>query len=389
MNLFNLIARFTLDSTGYKKGIDEAKEKNKEFEKDTAQTQMASAISWAAVVAAVLKVVNMIGQAITSTMEYTNNLKGLAQAYGMNYKEAQELNYVLGQVGTSIDSVGMGMKNLANFATSGDKDLTKLVGSVKDANGNFKTQSQLLFEVAQALQGVDDVTERNRLTIKLLGRSYTEFGDFLKLSTEEVERFRAEANELGIVLEDNILEAADKAANELTKWKQEWKSALALFIFGDEDDRSKAEEMITALIEQISDRVPDYVKAGVKILLSIGQGIIQALPAIAEAAAEVVVTILGEIYKINWLKVGLDIIIGVIRGLLSGVSKLFSGTGFTTQSTLENYSTYASYSSASTTTKQEIDVNVTATGDTPLSLENADLIAEALKEMMSETEDAR
>jgi len=127
----------------------------------------------------------------------------------------QELSYAAGLAGASQEEVVDGLKDLqknALDAANGSKsfvDMFQRLGvTVKDSSGRLKSAEELLPQLADGFAGITSETERTALAQKLLGGSGLKLIPFLKQGTEAIEAQRAEARELGGVLDADLIKAS-------------------------------------------------------------------------------------------------------------------------------------------------------------------------------------
>lgn len=142
----------------------------------------------------------------------TDRIDKMSQKLGMSKQGFQEWDYILGQNGISIDGLSGGMKTLTNMTDDlgkGAKTATDSFGrlglSYDDLKG--KSQEDIFNLTVQKLMEVEDTTERAALANDLLGRSGAELAPLLNQGADSVEALRERAHELGIVLEDDAVNA--------------------------------------------------------------------------------------------------------------------------------------------------------------------------------------
>ncbi len=138
----------------------------------------------------------------------------LSQKIGISRQAFQEWDFILSQAGTSVEGLQMGVKTLSKAAFEASQGVATYKDSfdelgitVTDVNGDLKSQEDLLNETIAALIAMDDETKRTALASELLGRSATELAPLLNGGTEALENMRTQANELGLILKDETIDA--------------------------------------------------------------------------------------------------------------------------------------------------------------------------------------
>ena len=159
-----------------------------------------AAAGFAAIAAAMVAVIKGLGDLITETAEYGDNVDKMSQKMGITAEAYQEWDFIMQHCGTSMDSLKSSMKTLASAAETGNAAFEK-IGLSQEQIANM-SQEDLFAATIAGLQGIDDTTERTYLASQLLGRGATELGALLNMSAEETAEMRDRVHELGGVMSD-------------------------------------------------------------------------------------------------------------------------------------------------------------------------------------------
>ena len=162
---------------------------------------------------------------VVKSSETGDRVDKLSQQVGLSRKAFQEWDYVLDQTGGNVESLKMGMSSLAQAAESDKEAFKKLGIEVEDASGKLKSQEDLLYEVVNALQAEEDITRRNALGKQLLGRSATELSVLLNSEAGELEALTKRAHELGLVLDDDVIDKSAKTSDMISDLKRSFSAA--------------------------------------------------------------------------------------------------------------------------------------------------------------------
>lgn len=159
--------------------------------------------------------------------EATDRIDKLSQKLGLSRQGFQEWEFVLSQSGVSIDSLQIGMKTLsqrmddaAEGTGKGAEAFNKLGISVKDSTGNLKSQEQIFNESITALQGMEDGVEKAALAQDLFSRSGQDLLPLLNGSAENTEKLKQKAEELGLVLSDEAIDAGVNFTDTIDQLKR-------------------------------------------------------------------------------------------------------------------------------------------------------------------------
>ncbi|MCM1218098.1 MAG: phage tail tape measure protein [Lachnospiraceae bacterium] len=91
-------------------------------------------------------------------------------------------------------------------------------------------------------------------------------------------------------------------------------------------------QLIISLIQGIISNLGNIVQAAVQIVVTLATGLIQAIPQLIAAIPQLIGALIEAIFTTNWLQVGIDIIKGLIDGIIStgkslwnAIKSLFTG----------------------------------------------------------------
>lgn len=295
MNLFDLVAKLTLDDTEYRKGIDNATKQTSglttavvtsskksatamatvgvaaaDVSKKMNDLGMASiasglktAAGWAGVALGIGAVVTALKDAIYNTTEWAGGIKDLAQVYGMTYTQIQEVNYLAQESG----------KN-AEWAIR-------------------KAQS-----------------------------SGQEYWEVLGLTNEEYKEMIAYANEMGIILTDDLVDGADRLGDQISQLKYQWQAVLGGLLAGDENAQQNMRTFFDRLIKFIEEFAPTIIDFVVKIAIEVTMALIRIAPTLV---AQVLSSLMDTIFNVDWVGVGWNIMKSIAEGIINASSELLFG----------------------------------------------------------------
>lgn len=156
-----------------------------------------------------------MGALSLKTAEHAKEVINVSQTMGMTTTEYQIWDYVLKTVGHDAESASgdiAGLAEKAKDAADGGKDMAAVfneVGvSVKDSQGNLKSQNQLFLELILNLQNMEDVTRRNAIASDLLSTTGEKIVPILNMNKQELSGLMRQARETGYVMGDELLKSA-------------------------------------------------------------------------------------------------------------------------------------------------------------------------------------
>ena len=198
----------------------------------------------------------------------------------------------------------MGLKTLSRAADEAAQGTAtyadvfdRLNVSVKDGNGNLKDQETLFNDTILALSKMENETERTALASQLLGRSAQELAPMLNSGAESVEALRAKAHELGLVLNDEAIDAGVLFKDTIDALKRAFSAAFTV---------------VGTNVMPIMQRFSEWIIANMPVI----QENTQKAFDIIRAAVEMFAT------AINWARENADWLIPVVVGLAGALGAL-------------------------------------------------------------------
>lgn len=261
MDIFDLVATLSLDSSEYEEGLQGAESNASSVGSKILGGLGKVGAGVGAVVGAVGAGVSAVSGALVSGTKdlasYGDEVDKESQKLHMSAEGYQEWSAILEHSGSSISGLKMGMKTLTNELDKGlkstedarkaydelaisysngeisieefEKKNAELEESVHDSLGAFGELGFSLNDVAKMaenpedafgqiitkLQEMDDETQRTAIANDLLGRSAVELAPLLNTSAEETEAMRQRVHELGGVLSDEAVKASASFQDQL------------------------------------------------------------------------------------------------------------------------------------------------------------------------------
>ena len=238
MDLMSLMIKIGADISGAQQGMESVQQEMEQTEKKSKGigSKLSGAFKTAATgvgvaVAAVGAATAAVTKLTTAAAATTDRIDKMSQKIGVSRSTFQELDFIMSQSGGSVESLQAGMKTLSSAMTSADggsKDaiaaFNRLGVSIKDSNGNFRNQEDVMFDALEALQKVGDETERNALAQTMFGKSAIELKPLLNSGAGSIEEMRKQAHELGLVLDDDAIDAGVKLTDTMDQVKRAFDS---------------------------------------------------------------------------------------------------------------------------------------------------------------------
>lgn len=360
MDLFDLVARITLDSSEYDRGLGAASEKASGFGDKLGKAAKVGGAAIAAVGTAAVAMTGSFVAGANQVASYGDNIDKMSQKMGISAQAYQEWDAILQHSGSSIDAMSRGMMTLQrNAVNSADK--FEALGITQEQLASMSTE-ELFSATIAGLQGMGEGAERTALANELLGGSAKELGALLNTSAEETEAMRQRVNELGGVMSDEAVKDAARYKDSL----QDMQTAFSglkrgmmsdflpsittvmdgltdLFSGGGTDKITEginklvgkigeavpkimktAGPIVLALAKAITDNLPTLLKAGGEALMTIGMGLIEQLPQIITSGMEIILALADGIVQNlpTLIPAIVETVLAIVDGLISNIDLL-------------------------------------------------------------------
>lgn len=342
MDVLSLVARLTLDKLDFNKGLDDSAKAAQTFgDKLKGGLGTAAKVGGAAIAAvgtaasaATTAFVKQAGEVAS----YGDNIDKASQKLGISAEAYQEWDAVLQHSGTSIDSMGIGMKTLATQAAKGSDAFETLGISTEKAAS--MSREDLFAETITALQNVTDENQRAQLAQELFGRSAMELGPLLNTSAADTQAMRDKVHELGGVMSDEAVKASAAYQDSLQDMQtaidgtkrnlvSEFLPSLTTVMDGITEvfttgGTEKLSQGIEAFVNKFSEMVPRVMEVGSQILLTLSGAIVENLPTLIDSAVQMVLTIgTGLIEQLpSIVEAGLQVIVSLAQGIADALPEL-------------------------------------------------------------------
>ena len=363
MDVFDLFAKITLDTSAYTDGLADAKSKSASFGtvmgnigKGVAGVTAAVTAVGAAAVAAGKGIYDSVSQVASAG----DTIDKQSQKLGISAELYQKLGYAAELSGTSIDSFSLGIKNitskLGEMIESGeytDEAFEHLGVSVLDLDGNLKSTESVMMESLLALADMSDETERNAAANKLFGRSYQDLLPLLNSGSEGISTMMQEAEAYGMVMTDETVKASANFQDALTQLNgtfdgvktrllSDFLPSITTVMDGFSDllagNEGAGDTLASGFISAIDNLtelmpriltifetiVPAVAEVAPKLIETLIKGIVTTIPRMVPTAIKLInrliTTILGMLPQI--LDAGVQIIVSLAEGIAEMIPEL-------------------------------------------------------------------
>lgn len=265
--------------------------------------KLAGALKVALVAAGLGAIIKQAIGSVNDLADYGDSIDKNSQKMGMSATAYQEWEAVMQHSGTTMESMKSSMKTLANAAETNSAAFEEL-GITQEELASLN-QEQLFERTIEALQNVEDDTQRTYLAGKTLGRGATELGALLNTSAEDTQKMRDRVHELGGVMSDDAVKGAAAYKDSmqdmktaiggfgrgivqefLPSFKQVMDGITEIFSGDSSSGTGMVIDGILSIGKTIGKSIPKIISAGGQIVKGIAKGIAERLPDLLVSGGE-------------------------------------------------------------------------------------------------------
>lgn len=283
MNVFELFAKLSLDTSEYDEGINSAKKEGKDLKSalgDAGKTFAGIGAAAAGAGTAVFAFANKVSK-------NADQIDKMSQKLGMSAEAYQEWDYVLQLNGTSISNMSGGMKTLINTLDDAKQGTEAAIEKFERIGLSIEdiqdlSQEELFAKVIEQFQGMEDTAERAAMANDLLGRSATELRPLFNSTTEATQQQIEALHNMGGVMSDEAVKDGAAFQDSLTSLKEAFSGAANTL---GAELMPYITEMMDGITNFIAEGGLDGLIAGFKMLAPVIAGATTAMVAYKAASA--------------------------------------------------------------------------------------------------------
>jgi phage-related protein len=328
MNVFDLMATISLDSSKYEKGLKDAEKKSNSFKKAVGNA---------------VKVVGAVSGAVTAgggamfgfakkSADTADRVDKMSQKIGLSREAFQEWDYILSQNGASVDGLKIGFKKMTSqidkVISAGDASGTAFEAlgmNIDDLKG--KSREEIFSKVIAGLQGMDDETQKASLASDLLGKSALELAPLLNQTADSTEKLRKRSHDLGLVMSDDAVDSGVVFTDTLDSLQRAFGAVV-----------TKVGVSVMPTVQKFA----DYIIKNIPAIRKTFSNVFKAVENVVTVAIDVV----KDCY--NWLKDIADYTTSEFAPVIDALSGLFDALGEALAPIIDYFSDYVESGDAST-----------------------------------------
>lgn len=236
--------------------------------------------------------------------KFADELNTTAKQTGFTTEELQKMKYASELVDVSYENMTGSISKLTKQMASGASIFDTLGISITDSSGNMRDANSVWYESLEALSKVENETLRDQYAMELFGKSASSLSGIIDDGGKGLQIYGQEAENLGLILGQDVLDNANALNDELDKTKARLEATFLQV-------GAQVAETMLPIIEELAEKL---------------SGILQWIASLDEGTIKLVGTILlvgtaiSPILKISQGVLGLIQTISTSISLLSTAS---------------------------------------------------------------------
>ena len=162
-------------------------------------------------------------------VDTADDLETLAQQTGLTTDEIQRMQYASELVDVSLDDITGALRKMKGNMKDGNATFEQLGVSIRDADGNMRSATDVFYDSLTALSQIENETERDQLAMALFGKSADELAGIIDDGGQALKEYGDEAERMGMIMSEEELSALSDINDQVEKMKNLFKgNALKL-----------------------------------------------------------------------------------------------------------------------------------------------------------------
>lgn len=280
--------------------------------------------------AAILGVILIVAKLTSKVVDLGDKFDKMSKRTGIAVESLSAYKHALELSGTSLETFEKGVKRMSTFLLDGERGMKTSTDTLSELGLTMQemanlTPEQKFEKLATAIAAIKDPTKRAALAQKVFGKAGTELLPMLSAGADGINKMKAEAMDLGLVMGSDATKKLADFKDESTRLSGAISGivndAVLMFIDTFGAYITKAKDKIVEMRK--SGKLYEYIAAVAIKVLEFGAGFVKIMNTIKTYGNAI-----GTIFKNSWLLVFERIqekICSVVLVGVNGVNKLIDG----------------------------------------------------------------
>lgn len=228
MNLFNLFAKLTLDTSDYEKKLKESQKSGSSFSSKFGVAMKTAGKAVLAVGAAVTATAAVVTKLVTGVTDLAGEIDDNAQRLGMSTDAYQKWQFALKLGGAEISTFQTSMRQLTEFTTQLSQGQGEALIALQKLGIGYEEFMALPVEdqlqaVIEGLQGMESQTDKTRLAQEIFGnRAYQDLMPILNMEKGSLDELFTSVEDLGLIMSEDAVQAGAALGDQMDIARQKF-----------------------------------------------------------------------------------------------------------------------------------------------------------------------
>jgi hypothetical protein len=151
------------------------------------------------------------------TADYRDEAVKAARAAGATAEDFSGLMHAADLSGVSMEQLAKGLRKINDPSKEAQAEMARLGVSMRDANGNMRTQNEILYELADKIKGIESPAQKSAAAVKIFGERNAAMVNLMAGGSEGLRAMAEEADRMGLVFDTKAGEAAELFNDNITR----------------------------------------------------------------------------------------------------------------------------------------------------------------------------
>ena len=157
-----------------------------------------------------------------------DDLNTLAKQTGISTAELQKMQYASDLIDVSLNDITGALKKMKPKMSENNQTFKDLGVSVTDADGNLRDATDVFYDTIEALSKIENETEKDQIAMELFGKGADSLAGIIDDGGQALKEYGQQAEELGVILDQDTLNALNEANDVIDQTKAQVKGTMAV-----------------------------------------------------------------------------------------------------------------------------------------------------------------
>ena len=301
MNVFNLFAKIGLNTDDYEKGLNKSKKAIQSFASKVSTTIKGVVKVFSGLTAVVSSVAPAISAFALKAINTGDEIDKMSQKLGLSSDAYQKWSLAAEMAGTDAATLQTGIRQLTTFTEKLSKGQGDALLSLQSLGVGYEDFMSMSFDdqlktIVDAMQGVEDQTEKTRLAQELFGsRAYQELLPLLNQEKGSIDELFQSFEDGGLIMDEQMIKKSAELNDQLTILKSTAKTTANMFALEFATGVSDVTQGLQALLQN-SEGATDQISEG---LLAVTDKFVEKAPQLMQTIAELAIKLVNGLAENN------------------------------------------------------------------------------------------